>query len=239
MTEEGLKEAYVYQLEYTDKLVLPKCERSGYNFLYWADEQGNEIGELNSLNLRDCILKAVWQSVNIVYEINYILNGGIQNAENPSSGCSGQSVILKEPEREGYIFLGWQEENSGGFVDNYYIAVQDITLTASFIKDINIGSAAESAAVINSGEKISVVAKGGDELYLRYDIDESEVVILNLYSILIINPDIDINVCVIDSEGQRDIVFGELFEYYPGSIISIKFQPMSVSGAMEISLISI
>ena len=42
------------------------------------------------------------------YTIKYILNGGVNDPDNPTSYASdGTTLVLKDPTREGYNFLGW------------------------------------------------------------------------------------------------------------------------------------
>ena len=42
-----------------------------------------------------------------VYTITYVLNGGTNNDENPETYTEGSETVLKNPTREGYVFLGW------------------------------------------------------------------------------------------------------------------------------------
>lgn len=47
-----------------------------------------------------------------VYEINYVLNGGNNNAGNLTSYTMETSTFtLKAPAKKGYSFLGWYEDN--------------------------------------------------------------------------------------------------------------------------------
>lgn len=39
--------------------------------------------------------------------INYILNGGVNNSENPSTYTTADRIKLKEPTKDGYTFEGW------------------------------------------------------------------------------------------------------------------------------------
>ena len=52
------------------------------------------------------------------YIITYFLNGGVNNAENPTSYTSeSSSITLKEPTKENYEFIGWfSDENFSNIV---------------------------------------------------------------------------------------------------------------------------
>ncbi len=43
----------------------------------------------------------------VKYKITYELNGGTNNAKNPSTYTGAKTIILKEPTRKGYSFIGW------------------------------------------------------------------------------------------------------------------------------------
>ena len=43
------------------------------------------------------------------HTITYMLDGGVNNPQNPSSFTEDEAVILREPTKENYIFVGWYE----------------------------------------------------------------------------------------------------------------------------------
>ena len=49
-------------------------------------------------------------------KITYKLDGGTNAAENPSSIPGGTSVLLKNPSKNGYDFLGWKKESGSGYL---------------------------------------------------------------------------------------------------------------------------
>lgn len=93
----------------TDTFTLGDPERVGKKFLGWygaADFSGEKLTNVTGMygNLN---LYAKWQdSAAIIYN----LNGGTNNAENPSSYFPGESVTLSDPTRSGYIFDGWYSD---------------------------------------------------------------------------------------------------------------------------------
>lgn len=112
-TEEGEKSVYTWQISYGETLVLPECDQAGYVFLGWADENGDTVTEINVFNIRDMCLTAVWRADDKSYAIEYVLNGGTMAEVNPESVLCGEILPLYEPEREGYIFLGWYDNALG------------------------------------------------------------------------------------------------------------------------------
>ena len=89
--------------EYT--LIIPV--RSGYEFLGWFKENGEEFAQTGTWLLEENIsLKAKWER--IIYNITYELDGG-SFTESPKVTYSVLSTTftLKTPVKEGKIFLGW------------------------------------------------------------------------------------------------------------------------------------
>lgn len=69
------------------------------------------------------------------YNISYNLNGGKNNASNPTSYTAGDILTIKAPAKEGFKFLGWTRNESENSTD-YYETTQrngyfkDLTFTA-------------------------------------------------------------------------------------------------------------
>ena len=83
--------------------------REGYDFVGWYDENDNLITDTwNYTSNQE--FHAGWAAHN--YSINYNLNGGINNPNNPSTYNINDTVVLQEPSREGYHFKGWYTDSS-------------------------------------------------------------------------------------------------------------------------------
>lgn len=99
----------------------------GYTFVGWR--WGNYlINKIPTGTTGNLTLTAVYEP--IVYHITYILNEGINNEKNPDQfTVKNLPFYLKEPTREGYIFLGWTlNEEYVTYIPIH--TLQDITLVA-------------------------------------------------------------------------------------------------------------
>ena len=88
---------------------ITKPSKNGYEFTNWTDENNNIISDstpiIGEMNLSaNYILKD--------YNINYDLDGGIQNTNNPNSYTIEDNITLEQPTKLGYRFVGWLEGNS-------------------------------------------------------------------------------------------------------------------------------
>ena len=90
-----------YDSEYT----LPTPCRDGYSFVGWYN--GSEKVESGIwTRLDDLNLTAKWSIE--AYRIIYELNGGVNHVDNPSVfNYEDDTIILKDPTKTGYEFLGW------------------------------------------------------------------------------------------------------------------------------------
>lgn len=112
-TADGLKSDYTYALKFGETLLLPVGIREGYDFLGWSDASGNLIEKIDTLNIGNLNLTALWRETEHKYQISYELNGGELLQSNPETVYSGQVLPLYQPEREGYLFLGWYDNKDG------------------------------------------------------------------------------------------------------------------------------
>jgi uncharacterized repeat protein (TIGR02543 family) len=81
--------------------------RAGYLFLGWTPAGTIPAGSTGAR-----VFTATW-SAPIVYDISYVLGGGINAATNPATyTVASPTITLAAPTREGYDFLGWTPTNS-------------------------------------------------------------------------------------------------------------------------------
>ena len=95
------------------KLVAPVKE--GHMFLGWYDNAEFTGEQLTSVS-EGCKLYACWFDLNApapTFKIEYVLNGGTNDADAPTSYTQGDAVELLKPTRSGYTFLGWSTDAEG------------------------------------------------------------------------------------------------------------------------------
>ena len=111
----GEMESQVMVYNYRNTLNRNTFFRPGYSFDSW---------EYNGRRYDDCAsiynlvtsggaitLKARWKIVD--YSISYVLDGGTNSEENPSSyNCEQETIILENPQKLGYDFVGWYETSN-------------------------------------------------------------------------------------------------------------------------------
>ena len=92
-----------------EKVELAAPTKEGYAFVGWYlnDVLVTEIAKGTAGDLE---LVAVWQADS--YNINYHLDGGVNNEANPSVFTTAEEVVLAAPTKEGYNFLGWYSDET-------------------------------------------------------------------------------------------------------------------------------
>ncbi|MCL2522697.1 MAG: InlB B-repeat-containing protein [Erysipelotrichales bacterium] len=84
--------------------------RTGYTFNGWKTESGVSWNFLHDQVVDHITLYADWTIIN--YPITYRLNGGTNSPDNPYQYNINSKVILLEPVKDGYTFIGWEEEGN-------------------------------------------------------------------------------------------------------------------------------
>jgi uncharacterized repeat protein (TIGR02543 family) len=102
----------------SDYGILPTPTRTGYTFKCWADALVDGI-IINSADIvktaQDSTIYAIW--LPIIYDIIYNLNLGEYSGENSQENLENytiitESIIFKEPIKEGYTFTGWYSDTN-------------------------------------------------------------------------------------------------------------------------------
>ena len=93
---------------YDDKLgTLPTPEKEGYDFIGWFN--GEEEVTEDTIVTEDITLTAKYAI--ILYSIDYDLNGGELEKDNPNIYTINDEITLNNPKKEGYTFIGWTGSN--------------------------------------------------------------------------------------------------------------------------------
>lgn len=103
----GIDNEYSYLL--TIGMSLPVPSKNGYSFDGWFDNESLEGDAFTSIlptDSGDKVFYAKWSMEN--YSIEYELNGGLVEIPNPTSyNIESLDIILNNPSRDGYKFVGW------------------------------------------------------------------------------------------------------------------------------------
>lgn len=91
-------------------VILPETERKGYTFDGWDTGKGiYPAGATIDAPTENVTFTATWTKID--YTITYILNGGINSAQNPLSyTVDSETVVLQYPEKANAIFSGWYRD---------------------------------------------------------------------------------------------------------------------------------
>ncbi|MCF0116198.1 MAG: InlB B-repeat-containing protein, partial [Erysipelotrichaceae bacterium] len=121
-----------YTIE-SEEIVIKDPSRNGYKFTGW--KEGNKIPKGSS---GDKTFTAQWEAV--PYAITYVLEGGLNDKDNPSSyTIESKDIDLKDPTKEGYKFIGWKEGNkipSGSTGDKTFTAQWEVVpYTITYVLD--------------------------------------------------------------------------------------------------------
>ena len=105
--------------------------RSNYTFAGWY--LGEEKISLDTFMPTESVtLVAKW--IPGQYKINYVLDEGTNNPDNPTGYIADEVVELKSPTRSGYMFVGWYTEVTfGTYVSSTQGYAEDLTLYARFM----------------------------------------------------------------------------------------------------------
>ncbi|MBQ3548622.1 MAG: InlB B-repeat-containing protein, partial [Oscillospiraceae bacterium] len=95
---------------YGATITLPVPTRTGYTFLYWTDETG-EQNVPATMPAEPVVVKAAWKVIEYTITYNNLVDG-INPESNPGKYTVKDHVVLQAPTRTGYTFTGWSLGNT-------------------------------------------------------------------------------------------------------------------------------
>lgn len=98
----------------------------GYNFIGWS-LNGNVTQEVTMDSSKE--VSAKFEAIE--YSINYDLNEGILENENPSKYTIEDEIIFNQPTKQGYNFIGW-------YLDNELLNTQVTSIEKGSIGDLSL-----------------------------------------------------------------------------------------------------
>lgn len=153
---------------YDSVINAPSVSKIGYDFLGWYDSQGNQMTDTWRYTA-DQIFTAKWQPRG--YELTYELDGGVNNASNPTVYTTEDTIILKDPSKRGHTFKGWYSD--AGFTTQVTSISQktgNITLYAKW--EVNSYKLTLNANESGFAPKVTFISDGAEvEHYYLYSQD--------------------------------------------------------------------
>ena len=170
---------------------------NGYEFAGWYTESTfeNYIDNIPVGRTGDITLYAKWEQdvqIELVYNVVYVLDGGVNNESNPNTYRTVDGALLYAPTKDGYQFIYWTDQY-GAIIQSIEVGrIGDITLTANWQRNstdpINPGITAK----INSASLTL-----GQDLSLNY-----YATISNSYSLVFMR--FTMNDVIVDVDGYAD-----------------------------------
>ena len=143
---------------------LARPERTGYEFKGWFTKAGGKGTQVKSVSgFTTATVYAFWQQV--TFSIGYNPNGGVM-----PQGCKTEYDVddktfkLPEPERSGYVFLGWYTTKTfkAGTEMTKVVkgSAQDLKLYAKWVKGYRAQVNAKGGLTVRAKASTSAAAKG-------------------------------------------------------------------------------
>lgn len=150
-------------LRFSETFTLPGCVLAGYDFLGWKNERGETVQTIDSSNIGDMVLTASYREAGLTYTLTYEPCGGTLKSLGPVQIGYGQRIPLPAPQREGYLFLGWNDRADGS--GTYYESTpegreSDLTLYAIW-QEITVSGKAENFTYEMGQESVTITGYTG------------------------------------------------------------------------------
>ena len=176
---------------YGEEVELKDATKDCYTFKGWYKEQEltNEVSKIDKTQKGDITVYAKWEANK--YNINYELNGGKNNSENPITYTYGEEVELKDATRVGYTFKGWYKEQE---LTNEVSKIEktqkgDITVYAKWLKN-------EYKLIVHHYAKGTTNKLAEDEIFVGEEIEQE-------YQTKSLIPTLDEQGNIIETDGRE------------------------------------
>ena len=212
--------------------------RAGYRFLYWTldGKDGQYNGVVRSGSSGNITFRAVWELVEYTLTYRDVDSAG----DNPASyNVESADIVLSEPTKSGYYFLGWQlpdgqlKKNvtipTGSWGDLVFTAKWSATL-ASFQATANIdvpitANIGEQYLKTDTPIRVSAPVYAGDNMFSHWELNGSRVAETAFFTfpMLAVNTEIKAVYVSLDvityqkaSGGSKSVLFGSRPTYCLG-----------------------
>ena len=174
-----------YTIE-TSTYALKDPTRKGYTFKGWFDQNSKQVTSIEKGTTGNITLTARWE-IN-TYTVSYT---GLDGSDNPNISKTKYNVLsasytMKEPNKKGWTFRGWYDQNSKnvaqiktGDVGNLYLTARwdpnNYTITYSNIEGANNPNTETGYAVYSDNIILDDATKVGYNFEGWYDDDDNKV----------------------------------------------------------------
>ena len=145
---------------------------------------------------------------------------------------TGEAFALPSPQREGYTFLGWQDE-SGKFVGDCYIPNRNATLTAVYEKRSETdGRTLGTAAVLEVDKTYEFTLLDGQVFYFRPNILQTCRILIT------VTGDFRRSICRVRDNMTEVVIadFVKLVDFRAGDVFYVETDPIPSGTVMTIQL---
>lgn len=144
----------------------------------------------------------------------------------------GEAIALPSPQKDGYTFLGWQDE-SGEFVGDCYIPNRNAALVAVYEKQSESdGRTLSSAAVLDTDTTYEFTLLDGQVFYFRPDVSQTCRILIS------VNGDFRWNVYrVRENAAEYAGQNGSPVDFRAGDVYYVETDPVPTGTAMTIRII--
>ena len=115
---------------------LPIPTYKGFDFISWTDNYGKVIskGAILTCDSEELTLHANWEAKEEKFVIVFDSNGG-SKVNDLEVKCDTELTLPKNPTKDGYTFVRWEDKNSTPVYDKAKLSCEDITLKAVWEKN--------------------------------------------------------------------------------------------------------
>ena len=152
-----------YEIYFGEELVLPECTLAGYDFIGWYDELGERVEIIDVESIGNMTLTAKYREAGLTYALECVPGGGTLKYPAPSKVAWNQVILLPVPEREGWLFLGWNTapDGSGEYLEATPATQQsDLTVYAIW-QEIMVNGSAEDFSFRIGPESVIITGYTG------------------------------------------------------------------------------
>ena len=152
-----------YEIYFGEELVLPECVLAGYDFIGWYDELGERVEIIDVESIGNMTLTAKYREAGLTYALECVPGGGTLKYPAPSKVAWNQVILLPVPEREGWLFLGWNTapDGSGEYLEATPATQQsDLTVYAVW-QEVMVNGSAEDFSFRIGPESVIITGYTG------------------------------------------------------------------------------